>query len=175
MSMRSRGVAARRYPARVALLVTGLVMSAACGGGQGRLPGPTDPAISDAKRSWGPLAVVPPPEGSGTALIAGTLKVTEECVLLDERGEDVLLVWPADRTHWNPESRTIAFETSDGQMLTLSDGQEVKIGGGGSSMEEGGLSAEAFVTGLNWVSGPQRSCVTDGRWFVADVVGTGDA
>ncbi|MGH9052685.1 MAG: hypothetical protein ACRDWX_06700 [Acidimicrobiia bacterium] len=147
----------------------------ACGGGQGRSQSPTDPAISDTERSWGPLAVEPLPEGSGAALIAGTLKVTEDCVILDEQGEDVLLVWPADRTSWNPESRTIAFETRDGQMVTLTDGDEVKFGGGGSSMEEDGLSAEAFVTSVKWVSQPQPSCVTDARWFVGDVVGTGDS
>ena len=152
----------------VALVMT--LVIAACGGDRGGSNEAADAATTDPARSWGPLAVEPPPEGSATALIAGTLKVTDECVLLDERGEDALLVWPAHRTRWNPDSRTITFETGDGQAVTLADGDEVTFGGGGSSFEEDGLSGEDFVARIEWVSEPAPSCVMDTRWFVGEVV-----
>lgn len=167
MGVRKRGFSQRRHLTRVALVITTLVVTA-CGGGRGGSNEAADAATTGDDRSWGPLAIVPPPEASGQALIAGTLKVTDECLLLDERGEDVLLVWPADRTRWNPESKTISFETSDGRTVTLADGDEVAFGGGGSSVEEDGLSAEDFVAGVEWVSEPAPSCVMDTRWFVGD-------
>jgi hypothetical protein len=108
--------------------------------------------------------------GSGdTALIEGVLVVTDQCVLLDERGEDVLLAWPADRTSWDPDSKTISFETTDGEAITLRAGDRVSFGGGGSNIEEDGQTAEDFVASLDWVAEPSRSCVVDTRWFVGEL------
>ena len=120
------------------------------------------------ERPWGPLAVV---QGAGgeEALIAGSLQVGDRCVLLDERGTDVLLIWPADRTGWDAESETITFESTTGEVVILGDGDHVALGGGGSSVEEDGLSAGEFVAGLDWVSLPAPECVVDTRWFVNEL------
>lgn len=121
-------------------------------------------------QEWGPVAVVPPQEGHGQALIHGTLRVTDDCVLLDEQGENALLVWPADRTTWNPEARTVTFENLDGEVVTVGDGDEVSMGGGGSSVDEGGVSNEEYISGREWVSPPDPSCASDVRWSVGDGV-----
>ena len=123
--------------------------------------------------AWGPLAVVPPSAGSDLALIQGVLGVDDTCVLLDERGDDVLLVWPADRIAWDPVSRAVAFERTDGTVVTLADGESVTMSGGGSSVEEGGLEAEEWLVSIGWVSEPAAACVTGTRWFVGDVVNVG--
>lgn len=120
--------------------------------------------------AWGPLAVVHPSDAGDGALIEGELDLAGDCVLLDERGDDVLLIWPADRVGWDAEAETVTFESNRGEVVTLEDGDRVTFGGGGSSLEEGGQSGEEFVDGLEWVSRPAADCVTDTRWFVYDIV-----
>lgn len=129
----------------------------------------SQPAGGGVERTWGPLAVVPG-AGGEEALIEGSLRVGDRCVLLDERGEDVLLIWPADRTRWDADSGTITFESTGGEIVTLGDGDHVAFGGGGSSVEEGGQSAGEFVAGLDWVSPPAPECVLETRWFVNELV-----
>jgi hypothetical protein len=80
------------------------------------------PAPDEAER-WGPLAVVPGPPSGDLALISGTLEITDRCVRLGEQGNDVLLVWPADATVWNPEQRTIRYTNRDGATVELRDGR----------------------------------------------------
>jgi hypothetical protein len=118
---------------------------------------------------WGPLAVV---RGGGgdEALIEGTIEITDECVLLDERGELVLLVWSSDRTEWDEGSASIRFSDLDGSTTTIVDGQTVRLGGGGSSVDEGGLGAEEWLNSVEWLSAPPLNCVTDTRWFVSSAV-----
>ncbi|VAW06884.1 hypothetical protein MNBD_ACTINO02-111 [hydrothermal vent metagenome] len=118
---------------------------------------------------WGPLAVV---QGGGgdNALIQGTIVITDECVLLDERGELVLLVWPSDRTEWDEGSTTVQFIDPNLGLVSIVDGQAVRLGGGGSSVQEGGLGAEEWVNSIEWLSEPSPSCVTDTRWFVSGVL-----
>lgn len=151
---------------RAALVLGAVVLLGACGGGEA----PSGPPTTGGEGAWGPLAVIPPAEASGEALIEGTLRVTPECVLLDERGEDVLLIWPADRTRWNAPSRTISFTTGEGRTVTLSDGDPVAFGGGGSGVEEGGRPPAEFLAATEWVAEPRASCVTDTRWFIDEVV-----
>jgi hypothetical protein len=74
---------------------------------------PTD--ASDAK--WGPLAVVPPQDGADTARTEGTLRITDTCVFLDGPSGPELLVWPADRTTWNAQTRAITFANFDGSTV----------------------------------------------------------
>lgn len=145
------------------VFVAAALLLTACGGAE-------DQADAPGPEPWGPLAVVPPSEAGDGALIEGVLKVTEECVLLDERGDDVLLVWPADRVGWDAEAETVTFESAGGEVVILSHGDRVAFGGGGSSQQEGGQSAEQFVEGLEWVSPPDAACVVDTRWFVYDIV-----
>lgn len=114
--------------------------------------------------------MVPPSDAGDGALIEGVLRVTEDCVLLDERGNDVLLVWPADRVGWDAEPETVTFESTRGDVVTLGDGDRVAFGGGGSSQLEGGESGEQFVEAVEWVSRPNADCLVDTRWFVYDIV-----
>lgn len=119
-------------------------------------------------RTWGPLAVVPADRVGMEALIEGTLEVTDQCVLLDEQGEDVLLMWDAGQTRWNPDERTITVEGRDG-TVTVGDGDEVRLGGGGSSVTEGGVASGEWAAGIDWVSPPASTCLTDARWSVDGV------
>lgn len=114
--------------------------------------------------AWGPLAVVDS-SGSGEALIQGTIRISDGCVLLDERGEMVLLVWPIDRVDWNETTQVVSLSVADG-VVELVDGVKVSMNGGGSSLSEGGQSGEAFLSSVDWVSRPAPECVTDTRWFV---------
>ena len=117
---------------------------------------------------WGPLAVADA-QGGGEALIHGTIQIGDDCVLLDEQGEEVLLVWPVDRTRWDASSQRIAFENVDGARNTFSDGDRVVMGGGGSSLGEGGESSEEWISSIDWVDRPSEACLRDVRWFVANV------
>ncbi len=116
--------------------------------------------------SWGPLAVVPPQGGADTARNEGTLRITEACVVLVTRGGPVLLVWPADRTTWNAEERSIAFANYDGSTVTPSDGAYVVVGGSGDSNEESGMTTEAWLARTPWVARPSASCPLEARWWV---------
>lgn len=133
---------------------------------------------ASADTAWGPLAVLNGPPSGDEALIAGSLQIGDDCVTLEEAGgEMVLLVWPSDGTTWNPESRVIEYSDGD-RTVELSHGEEVAFGGGGDSVDEGGLSASEWIGSVDgWVSEPDRSCPASVRWFVgglppADAVGS---
>lgn len=128
----------------------------ACGGGG-------DQPAAQTSEEWGPLAVVEPSEGVMEARMTGTLRLTENCALLDTRGEDVLLVWPADRTTWNPDERTATLENvRNDETGTAGDGDRVAMGGGAPSLGEG------WVDDIEWVSPPGPSCPTTAPWFVGE-------
>ncbi|MGH9113876.1 MAG: hypothetical protein ACRDZN_16490 [Acidimicrobiales bacterium] len=156
----------------VAAFLAAALAAAACGDDTDETgtAGSADPTVSNSGPPWGPLSVVPGAGSGAEALIQGTLRMTGDCVFLDERGDDVLLVWPADRTTWTPETGTISFQRTDGQAVPLADGDEVTLAGGGSSVDEGGREAEDWVAALEWVSEPPSACVTDTRWFIGDLV-----
>ena len=119
--------------------------------------------------NWGPLAVDDSQE-AGEALTRGTIHITEDCVILDEDGGgELLLVWPADRTRWDPSSRSITFENFDGAVNTFSDGNHLLFGGGGSSADEGGQPSSEWVSSIEWVAAPHDACLRDVRWFVGEV------
>jgi hypothetical protein len=156
----------------VAVVLTAALAAAACGDDTDETgtAGVADPTVSNPGQPWGPLSVVPGAGSGAEALIQGTLRITDDCVFLDERGDDVLLVWPADRTTWTPETGTISFDRTDGQAVPLRDGDEVTLAGGGSSVDEGGMEAADWVAALEWVSEPPLACVTDTRWVIGDLV-----
>jgi hypothetical protein len=130
-------------------------------------PGPVNPG---AATEWGPLAVVPN-TGGAEALTAGTLRITELCVWLETAGDEAeLLVWPADRTRWDPAMGSIGFANSNGIEVTLRDAEPVWFSGGGDSTAESGVSGEDWAAGLEWVAPPDPSCPMDVRWFVNEVV-----
>jgi hypothetical protein len=116
--------------------------------------------------AWGPLAVVPPQEGADTARTEGTLRITDACVFLDTPGGRSLLVWPADRTTWDAQTRTITFANFDGSTVSAGDGTAVVLGGSGDSMEESGMTIEAWLARTPWVARPADSCPLESRWWV---------
>ena len=123
-------------------------------------------ASKPAGSGWGALAVVPPQGGADTARNEGTLGITETCVVLVTRGGPVVLVWPADRTTWNAEERSITFANYDGSTVTASDGAYVVVGGSGDSNEESGMTTEAWLARTEWVARPDASCPLEARWWV---------
>ena len=131
-------------------------------------PSPAASWPSDAE-AWGPLAVIPPQDGTDLARNEGTLRITDTCVYLESTGELWLLVWPADLTTWSAESRTITFENYDGRVVSVGDGDHVVIGGGGDSEAESGISGEEWVRRAEWVAEPAPSCSLDPRFSVGVV------
>lgn len=148
-----------------------LLLAAACGNSASDALAGTG-ASPDGGAAWGPLAVVEQAAGA-EALISGTLQIEERCVLLDERGEAVLLVWPSTTTTWDSSTATVTFATPDGQRVALRDGDTVTFSGGGSSVAEGDVSAEEFLASTEWVQAPSPGCVTGSRWSIGDLVSTG--
>ncbi len=128
-------------------------------------------ASASPTETWGPLAVVPQSSGFGEALATGTLHITDTCVFLEEAGDDLsVLVWPAERTTWNPGQQAITLENLDGRTLSMRDGDRVSLGGGGDSVTESGVSGEEWVARTEWVARPAATCPMDARWFVGEVV-----
>ena len=161
MSIRGRGVA----------VSAAVVLAVACGGDASDGPAGTS-ASPDAGADWGPLAVVAAPEGGDDALISGTLEIDDRCVLLDEGGGAVLLVWPSATTTWDSSTSAVSIATPDGQRVALEDGDTATFSGGGSSVAEGGSSVEEFLASTEWVQAPSPGCVTDTRWFVTNLTST---
>ncbi len=152
---------------RLVALISLLLIVPACGD-----DGSTDASADD---TWGPLAVLSGPPSGDEALIAGSLQIAENCVTLEvATDETVLLVWPSEGTTWNSESRVIEY-SDGGRTVELSHGEDVAFGGGGDSVEEGGLSPSEWVDSVHgWASEPDPSCPAEVRWFVGEL-SPGDA
>lgn len=151
----------------LALAVSVALAAVACaegGSDENRGDGQDDPSST----SPGPLALAEN-VGGPEALTSGTLRVTNECVLLNEQGDEALLVWPADRTSWDPESGRIRFELDDARRVELADGDAVTLGGGGASVTESGRPAEELISDIEWVAEPAASCIRDAIWSVGNV------
>lgn len=144
----------------IAITVTVLTLVAAC----------DSPPTTTDDSDWGPLAVVPGTDAGDGALIQGILEIDGQCVLLDARGEKVLLIWPDDRTVWNEDTQTVTFVRTNGEEVLLRDGDEIAFGGGGSSAGEDRQGAEEFVVGIEWTAEPEPVCVSDHRWFIYDLL-----
>lgn len=109
--------------------------------------------------------------GGDMALTAGTLRITDACVFLEEADDEhSLLVWPADATEWSAELRAITFENRDGSTATLRDGERVTFGGGGDGVEESGIPGREWVGRIEWVAPPASSCPIEARWGVGEVI-----
>jgi hypothetical protein len=124
---------------------------------------------SAVKPQWGPLAVVRTDAGM-EAREEGRLVLTDECAFIERQGERMLLVWPVERTKWDPTTAEVSFERFDGQIVSVRDGQDVVLGGGGSSEAEDGLSGEEWAAQFDWVASPAPGCVGEARWLVSDVL-----
>lgn len=120
--------------------------------------------------NWGPLAVVPS-TGGDEALNTGVLQITDTCVVLETAGgEWELLVWPADRAHWDATNASIAFTNFDNSEFKLRDGERVSFAGGGDSTVESGVSGAEWAAATEWVAAPDPSCPMEIRWYVGEVV-----
>jgi hypothetical protein len=124
---------------------------------------PSAPTPSPAAE-WGPLAVIPPQDGTDTSFTVGTLDITDKCVYLVFHGEKTFLFWPSDRTRWIAETRSISFANFDGTFVTASRGDAVSIMGGGDSTAESGLSGKQWASRMIWVAPPDPSCAAEVRW-----------
>ena len=115
-------------------------------------------------------AVVPPQEGSDTGRIEGRLVITDSCVYVDASGERTFLYWPADRTTWDGPSRSIAFANHTGPTITVREGDEVVLGGGGDRRSESGRTDSQWLSQVTWVVRPNASCSLASRWGVGAVL-----
>jgi hypothetical protein len=102
---------------------------------------------------WGPLAVV---ENAGgmEALTEGIVRIDQDCAYLDHGPEKTLLVWPANRTRWQPPG-SIVFERLDGERLVIENGHQYAFGGGSKPV-------------VDWVNKPNLSC-PEAPWLISDV------
>ena len=152
---------------RAAFLFVAAVI-AGCQPAPSQTPQPSGSAVASTGQ-WGPLAVIPPQDGSDTGLAVGRLLITDKCVYLESAGEKRLLFWPADRTRWIADRREITFTNFDGTQVSASDGTPVNLAGGGDSASESGISGQDWVTQMVWVAPPDPSCSAEVRWGVGGV------
>ncbi len=118
---------------------------------------------------FGPLAVVQAGDSADTARTEGTLRITETCVVLLERGGPVLLLWPANHAAWDSATRTITFDKLDGTSVTVGDGESVVLGGGGGTSAESGVAPDVWLVQMTWVVPPRDGCPLDPYFSVGDV------
>lgn len=118
---------------------------------------------------------MPPQDGSDTALTQGVLRITDDCVFVDRSSGRVLLLWPADRTEWDGEARSITFDNvasqgdpGSGKAVTVADGARVSLGGSGGTIEEG-QTTEEWAASRSWVVAPDPSCRFERWWSVGDL------
>ena len=139
---------------RFLLMIAGLgLIAVACGaeGGQVGAPGKS--------HEWGPRGVVAEPMGDDR-LVAGTLEVSSDCTILDERGHQrFVLAWPAASSSWVEGSNAVAFDSSTGDRLTLRDTYRVTMTG----------TAVAESSSVEWVNSPDSACVADDVFIASDV------
>lgn len=157
----------------ITALVTAMAL-VACGGGSSD---PGAPSAGD-DTTWGPLAVGPASDGTMDALTVGTIRITDTCVYLEEGGDDVaegeagergatnqvLLIWAANWTRWDPDDEAVLYAPFGNAPVRLRDGDRVSLGGGGASADEGGIGQQ------RWVNPPDPSCPTGHVWVVGEVV-----
>lgn len=146
---------------RLTVLAISALVVAACGSGA-----PT--ASPEPGVQWGPVAAFRSP-AQMDARNEGVLRITDRCTFLERGGDREFLAWPAERTRWNPDAASIAFRTRSGDEVTVRDGDQVVLGGGGSSRAEGGDTGAEWAAGLVWVAPPDPTCLVDLRWEVSEV------
>jgi hypothetical protein len=166
--LRTERLARRRTIALLAVLIfigaVGLAYAIAGRNSAGR------PAVGADQTRWGPLAVVDVESGA-EALSAGTVRITDACVSLEEVGNGAsLLVWYDERTTWNVEEREIVLQNRDGGRVTIRDGDEFTFSGGGGSLAESGIPGDEWIADTDWVSKPDPDCPNDSHWFVNEIV-----
>ena len=126
---------------------------------------------------WGPLAVHEYPPNGDFARAEGTVRLTDECAMLDvPNGTRLLLVWSAEATRWEPESETIRYRGFDGEVVDVGDGQEVVLSGSGEPFvgPEAVVTMDEWVAARTWQAPPHESCVSDQSWSIGDLTLAGE-
>jgi len=120
-------------------------------------PGTRPPDVSSGPDDeWGPLTVVDGAPSGRRARTTGTLSIEENCVTLTGAGgQQRLLIWPSRATAWDPANGAVLYD-SNGETVTLTDGETVSFGGGSI-----GSDSEA-----EYLSGPHPSCPASDAWLV---------
>jgi hypothetical protein len=135
-------------------------------------PGPASPT-QEASDAWGPLAVKDGPPNGDFARMPGVLRLTDQCAMLElATGDLVLLAWPVNETAWRPETETVVYRRPSGDAVEARDGDAVVLTGSGevfSGPESEGLTVDAWIARLDWVTAPDEDCTADLSWSIGDV------
>lgn len=151
---------------RLASLFISAFVSVACSLSPQSLDPPS--ASPEAAVEWGPVAAFRSPQQM-EARNEGALRITDRCTFLERGDGREFLAWPAERTRWNPGEASITFRTRSGREVTIRDGDEIVLGGGGSSRAEDGDTGLEWAARHFWVSPPDPACLLDVRWEVSEV------
>ena len=116
-------------------------------------------ADQPADAGTGPLTLIET-DSSMEALTYGMIEITDECVWLVNGPSRSALIWPSDRTTWDPKGQ-IVFTTGDGTTTTLTDGDEVRLSGGGSSRHSELLPDGCRGEGSVWIVGAEATLVDE--------------
>jgi hypothetical protein len=100
---------------------------------------------------WGPLAV-PRADSGDLARTEGTLPLTATCAFIEQGGERTILVWPVDRTTWNPTNGEVSFRRLRGDIVAVRSGQKAVLAGGAAGVE--GLCTHDWAGRFDWVAPP---------------------
>jgi hypothetical protein len=104
------------------------------------------------------------------ARVEGTIRVTDQCVLLtSESADETLLVWDPSATSWNPEAASFTYTNENGLPQTFSDGNHLILGGITSARPEGGPTNIELAASVHLLSRPAAECLRDVRLFVNEV------
>ncbi len=115
---------------------------------------------------WGPLAVSRGIVGNGLATSGGTLRLTDECVFLDNPGlESTLLVWWQGDTHWDAARKVIQHRDGSGAVSDFRSGDHVIVSGGGAEV----MHWAAWLSQRDWQAEPDAACETGSVWAVGTI------
>lgn len=138
-----------------------------------RPSGSADQAAGD----WGPLAVVNEPANGDFARTTGTVRLEENCAMLEaDTGGRVLLVWSAGHATWLGESQSVRYRNFSGDVMEVADGDSVVLGGSGQTFigPEAIWTWDEWIERRNWLVVPHDSCRTDSAWGIGNITVQGE-
>jgi hypothetical protein len=95
------------------------------------------------------------------------------CVVVrDGNGDAWQLLWAEGRTTWNDQSRTLAFQNLDGEVIEVRDGDNVVLGGSGQifsdPLDPESVDWATWKQEIEWVAEPREECATR-AWAVGSL------